>query len=917
MTAILTEQSLNRQWHQLKVQDVAQSLGTNPERGLRADEAQRRQEQFGPNQLNIQEGTSPWIRFLQQFNQPLIYILLAAGLMSLFLRDWVDAGVIFAVVLINAIIGYIQESKAEGAIAALAASVTTEATVIRNGEPLRLSSTELVPGDLVQISAGDKVPADLRLIDVNNLQVDESALTGESVPVSKATEKLEEETPLADRINMAYAGSLVTAGQGRGLVIAIGEATETGRISELVGQSTNLSTPLTRKLEKFSWTLLYVILGLSAFVFAVGLGQGNSWVEMFNAAVALIVSAIPEELPPLVTIILAIGVSRMARRNAIVRKLPAVETLGSATVICSDKTGTLTENQMTVEAIYAGGQHYKVSGTGYSFAGEILLEDEHPVDLNSQNSRSGNLAPLQECLQCGLLCNDSHLQEQDGQTTVAGDPTEGALIVVAAKAGLNLQDLPQAMPRLDAIPFESELQYMATLHRRNADNLIYIKGSLEAILSRCQQQMNNNGELVRLNTQQVTREADAMAAKGMRVLAFAQKPISSRQRSLQPEDVADGLIFLGLQGMIDPPRSEAIQAVRACQGAGIQVKMITGDHAVTAAEIARMMQLTTERTPALGGSDISRLSDSELANILEERAVYARVAPEQKLRLVKALQSQGEIVAMTGDGVNDAPALKQADIGIAMGRAGTEVAKEAADIILTDDNFASIEAAVEEGRTVYQNLRKAIAFLLPVNFGQGLTILASVLLGTALPILPVQILWVNMVSSSALSLPFAFEPRVRGVMQKPPRNPREPLISGSILRRILMIALFNWIVTFGTFEWMTRETGNQALARTMAVNALVSAEIFYLLSMSQLVPSIWDRIRHKRQNNVAIPYAPAIGIVAVIILQIIFSQLPLMNPLFNTVPLTFYQALICLAVGLPVIILSLLLRLFNHEQSLW
>lgn len=908
MTATLVEQSQNLEWHQMPVSAITEGLESHLDQGLTTAAALQRRDRFGSNQITVQKTTSPWIRFLQQFNQPLIYILLLAGAISLFLRDWVDAGVIFAVVLINAGIGFVQESKAENAIAALAASVTTETTVIRDGGAIRLSSIELVPGDLVVLSSGDKVPADLRLIEVNTLQIDESGLTGESVPVDKTIQPLATETPLADRTNMAYAGSLVTAGQGRGLVVAIGQGTETGRISELVAESDNLTTPLTRKLEKFSWMLLYIILGLSAFVFAVGLGQGESWIQMFNAAVALIVSAIPEELPPLVTIILAIGVSRMARRHAIVRKLPAVETLGSATVICSDKTGTLTENQMTVDTIYAGEQYYHVSGTGYSLEGSILQDDRSTKAQVEQPA-------LQECLRCGLLCNDSSLQTDTDEIIVTGDPTEGALIVAAAKAGLNQQDWQQRRPRLAVIPFESELQFMATLHPDQEGTILYMKGSVEATLSRCQLQLDKNGHPTPLAEDHVQQVADDMAAKGLRVLAFAQKRIATQTRSLTLNEVAQGLTFLGLQGMMDPPRVEAIQAVQSCQEAGIKVKMITGDHAATATAIAEAMQLTQTGSPALTGLQISQMDDLDLANALEDSAVFARVAPEQKLRLVKALQSKGEVVAMTGDGVNDAPALKQADIGIAMGRGGTEVAKEAADLVLTDDNFASIEAAVEEGRNVYQNLSKAIAFLLPVNFGQGLTILASVLLATALPILPVQILWINMVSSSALSIPLAFEPKMPGIMHDPPRNPSQPLLSSSIVRRIFIITIFNWLVTFGIFRWIVEQTANEALARTMAVHALVAAEVFYLLTLSQLIPSLWQRyIRGSRRTKIA--YAPAIGIASVYVLQVLFSQWTLLNPLFDTVPLTLQQSLLCLGSGVPVILLSLLLRRFNREQFL-
>jgi cation-transporting P-type ATPase F len=909
MSATLVEQSQSLEWHQMPIAAIAERLEGHLDRGLTAAEVLQRRDRFGQNQIAVQKSTSPWIRFLQQFNQPLIYILLLAGAISLFLRDWVDAGVIFAVVLINAAIGFVQESKAENAIAALAASVTTETTVIRDGGVIRLSSVELVPGDLVVLGSGDKVPADLRLIEVNTLQIDESGLTGESVPVDKATQTLSAETPLADRTNMAYAGSLVTAGQGKGLVVAIGQATETGRISELVAESDNLTTPLTRKLEKFSWMLLYIILGLSAFVFAVGLGQGESWIQMFNAAVALIVSTIPEELPPLVTIILAIGVSRMARRHAIVRKLPAVETLGSATVICSDKTGTLTENQMTVEAIYAGGQHYQVSGTGYSREGSVHQNDQ-PILVEQLQQQPA----LEACLRCGLLCNDSSLQTDTEEITVTGDPTEGALMVAALKAGLDQQEWQQKMPRLSVIPFESELQFMATMHPAQEGGMLYLKGSVEAILSRCEQQLDRDGHPIPLAADHLHQVAHVMAERGLRVLAFAQKQVPAQTRSLQ-DSVAQGLTFLGLQGMMDPPREEAIQAVQSCQEAGVKVKMITGDHAATATAIAQAMQLTQAGSSALTGLQISQMGDLDLANVLEDSAVFARVAPEQKLRLVKALQSKGEIVAMTGDGVNDAPALKQADIGIAMGRGGTEVAKEAADIVLTDDNFASIEAAVEEGRNVYQNLNKAIAFLLPVNFGQGLTILASVLLGTALPILPVQILWINMVSSSALSIPLAFEPKVPGIMHYPPRNPNQPLLSSSIVRRISIITIFNWLVTFGIFRWMVDQTANEVLARTMAVHALVAAEVFYLLTLSQLIPSLWQRyIEGARKTKIA--YAPAIGIVSVYILQVLFSQWTFLNPLFNTVPLTLQQSLLCLGIGIPVVLLNLLLRRFNREQFL-
>ncbi|MCX7596638.1 MAG: HAD-IC family P-type ATPase, partial [Fischerella sp.] len=766
-----------------------------------------------------------------------------------------------------------------------------------------------VPGDVVLLTSGDKVPADLRLVQVRNLQVNESALTGESIAIEKNTQLLDLDTPLAERTNMAYAGSFVTFGTGKGIVVAIGDATETGRISQLMEEGTSLKTPLTRKFDKFSRTLLYIILGIAALMFAVGLGYGYSWTEMFEAAIAFAVSAIPEGLPAVVTVTLAIGVSRMAQRHAIVRKLPAVETLGSATAICSDKTGTLTENQMTVQAIYAGGQHYTVTGVGYAPQGKILL-DEKPVNKN-------NFSALEECLKAGLLCNDSHLETKNGHWQVVGDPTEGALIAVANKVGYTRNSLEQEMPRLDVIPFESEFQYMATLHATSSSTnehkhgIIYIKGSVEAILKRCQQMLDAEGNLAPVDAETVHQEVDAMARQGLRVLAFAKKFVPVTQHSLNHADIENDLIFLGLQGMIDPPRTEAIKAVQACQEAGIQVKMITGDHAVTARAIAQSMGLHKNgKVLTFTGTELAQMDKSELATAIEDGVVFARVAPEQKLRIVEALQSRGEVVAMTGDGVNDAPALKQADIGIAMGRAGTEVAKEASDMILTDDNFASIEAAVEEGRTVYRNLIKAIAFILPVNGGESMTILISVLLARELPILSLQVLWLNMVNSITMTVPLAFEPKSERVMQQPPRSPREPLLSKSLLKRILAISIFNWILIFGVFEWIRQTTENIDLARTMAIQALVAGRIFYLLSISQLGSTLIARLRgiRRRINDALII---GIGIACTVILQIIFSQWSVMNLLFSTAPLNLNQWFICLLIGLPMVVLTVLVNRFD------
>ncbi len=904
MTATAAKKLLESQWHHLSVEEVTRHLESDLESGLTSNEAVQRQQRFGANELKSKPGKSPWLRFILQFNQPLLYILLIAGAIKAFLGSWANAWVIWGVTVINAIIGYVQEAKAESAIAALASSVTTDANIIRNGQKVRVSSTELVPGDIVLLASGDKVPADLRLIKVRNLQVNESALTGESIAVEKIAQSLNLDAPLAERINMAYAGSFVTFGTGRGIVVATGDATETGKISQLIDRQTNLTTPLTRKFDKFSRKLLYVILGVAAFTFAVGLSYGNSWVAMFEAAVALAVSAIPEGLPAVVTVTLAIGVSRMARRHAIVRKLPAVETLGGATVICSDKTGTLTENQMTVQAIYAGGDRYTVTGSGYASAGEILA--------NEKSVNPTRHPTLQECLIAGLLCNDSRLEVKSGQSVVIGDPTEGALLAVAQKAGFTHSNVERESRRLDVIPFESEFQYMATLHDRLKGELtlktIYVKGSVEAILARCEQMLDAQGNTTAVNQHSVHQEVDSMAQQGLRVLAFAKKTVPAQQEALEHEDIEAGLIFLGLQGMIDPPRAEAIAAVQACQRAGIKVKMITGDHAVTAAAIASRMGFNNHgEVLAFTGLELSQMPPNELATAVEDGVVFARVAPEQKLRIVEALQSKGEIVAMTGDGVNDAPALRQADIGIAMGKSGTEVAKEAADTILTDDNFASIEAAVEEGRTVYRNLLKAIAFILPVNGGESMTILISVLLARALPILSLQVLWLNMVNSIAMTVPLAFEPKSKREMEYPPRNPKEALLSGNLLKRILIISAFNWIAIFGVFEWVQQSTGNIDLARTMAIQSLVAGRIFYLLSISQLAR---DLIGNLQRKTIDINTAPAIliGIVGAVILQVLFSQLNFMNNLFYTTPLNLNQWFICLLVGLPMIPISALVN---------
>lgn len=902
-------------YHALSDHEILKSLDTDAEAGLCTEEVARRYEQYGWNELQFKPGKPAWLKFLLQFNQPLLYVLLLAGMVKAILGSYTNAGVIWGVTFINAIIGYVQETKAEGAIAALAKAVTTEATVLRDGQILRVPSRDLVPGDLVLLASGDKVPADIRLLKVRNLQIDESGLTGESVPVDKQLAPLPLDTPLAERTNMAYAGSFVTFGQGQGLVVGTANRTEVGQISQSMEHRVGLSTPLTRKFAKFSSTLLYAILTLAALTFAVGLGRGQDWVQMFEAAVALSVSAIPEGLPAVVTVTLAIGVNRMARRNAIIRKLPAVEALGSVTVICSDKTGTLTENQMTVQAIFAGGEHYRVSGGGYSPRGEISRQGQGPT---VETLEDGLPPALTACLVAGILCNDSQLKQTGKDWSVVGDPTEGALIAVAEKAGMNQAGLATAKPRLDGIPFESQYQYMATLHHSGQDAglpIIYIKGSVEALLGRCTRMLDAQGEEVALRTAEIERQVEEMAGQGLRVLAFGQKSAAAYQHAIDHEDVAADLVFLGLQGMIDPPRPEAIAAIRACQTAGIQVKMITGDHIITARAIAQRLGIhRATGEMAFEGRQLAQMSEQEITQAVEDGSVFARVAPAQKLQLVEALQARGEIVAMTGDGVNDAPALKQADIGIAMGKGGTEVAREAADMLLTDDNFASIEAAVEEGRTVYQNLRKAIAFLLPVNGGESMTILISALLARELPILALQVLWLNMINSITMTVPLSFEPKSLGTMQQPPINPNQPLLTPTLLRRILAVSVFNWILIFGIFEWVKSFMGDVTLARTMAIQALVAARIIYLLSISQLGAK---PLNYLRQPAEAIADAPILlsGIAIAFVLQILFSQWGVMNSLFATTPLTWNQWLVCLLPMVPMVPMAIFTNHIDPPQA--
>ena len=862
-----------RAWHALEAEAVLRELDAGP-RGLTDEEARRRIERDGPNRITKRRGKSALRKLAAQFTEPLVVVLIAAALVSIALDDVVDAIVIGAVVLVNGLIGFVQERRAEQAIEGLDRLVVTEATVLRDGAKRRVPSEELVRGDLVLLQSGDTVPADLRLLELRDLQCEEAPLTGESVPSSKSLEPLPADTFVGDRKNLAFAGMSVTYGQGKGVVVAVGDATETGRIADMLSKATSLETPLTQRIAALSRLLVWSILGAAALLFGLEALRGASLVDTFNAAVALAVGAIPEGLPAAVTILLAVGVSSMAKRRAIVRRLPAVETLGSTTVICSDKTGTLTENQMTVTTLLVAGERYELSGEGYAPEGELLRE--------GARFDAAGAPSVEECLRAGALCNDTRIAREGGEVKVEGDPTEAALLVGAEKLGLVGAAL-EAWPRLDVVPFESEHMYMATLHARAGDQpVLYVKGSSDALLARCVDQLDRAGQLVPLDHDALHAEVERLAADGLRVLLVARRTLEAGRAHIGHDDVT-GLSLLGLVGMIDPPRAAAKQAVADCRGAGIAVKMITGDHAVTASAIAAEIGLEGERTQAgrlraVTGKELGEIADEALPEIAERVAVFARVAPEQKLRLVRALQARGHVVAMTGDGVNDAPALKQADIGVAMGRGGTDVARSAAAMVLTDDDFATIAAAVEEGRGVYDNLVKFIAWTLPTNGGEALVLLLAVLFGAQLPVLPVQLLWVNMATAVLLGIALVFEPKEPGLMGRKPRPVAAPILSASILWRIVLVSSLIALAAFGLFELASSQGESIEVARTVAVNTVVVAEVGYLFACRSLSLPIWKLGLFSNRWV-------WVGAFVMLAAQLAITYVPLMNRLFHTAPL--------------------------------
>jgi calcium-translocating P-type ATPase len=867
-------------WHAIAADDVVRRLNTSTAKGLDAAEISHRRTKYGPNRLPEASRRGPFMRFLLQFNNVLIYILLVAAFTKLMLDLKLDAFIILGVVLINALLGFIQEGKAEKALESIRNMLSAEARTVRDGETRLVPAEELVPGDVVLLESGDKVPADLRLTDAKNLRTEEAALTGESVPTDKSTDPVSAKATVGDRKSMVFSGTLVVSGRATGVVVGTGSDTELGRINRMLQSVSALETPLLRQIKKFGLTIATVTLAVGALVFAYG-----HWVrdmpfrDIFQAVVAIAVSIIPEGLPAVITITLAVGVQRMAQRHAIIRRLPAVETLGSVSRICSDKTGTLTLMEMMVVSAITADSAYEITGEGYASEGEV-----------KQNGQpAGKDAVVQLLGRVSVLCNDADLRREEGVWKVEGDPTEGALYPFAGKVGLQRQAEQTAYPRIDSIPFESDHKFMATLHKTaGGRQVLFVKGAPEVILAHCDRQQTRDGSHASIDRDHFLKSADRLAGQGERVLALAwlENP-AVPVGNLGPGDLPKDLVLLGLVGLMDPPRKEAIEAVKECHDGGIRVTMITGDHKITAAAIAKMLDIGDGKT-AVTGSEIEEMDTATLQERCRDVDVFARASPEHKLRLVKAMQANKQIVAMTGDGVNDAPALKKADIGVAMGIKGTEVTKEAAAMVLADDNFASIAAAVREGRTVYNNIEKAILHMLPTNVAQGLVIMVAIFAGFTTPITAPQILWVNMVTSVALALVLSFEPHELDVMRRPPRAVNRPILTRFGVWRILFVGVALLAYTLAAFFWMKSEDASDALARTVAVNAITIGQVFYLLNSRYLIDSSLS-IKAHRGN----PYLP-LGIGAVVVLQMLFTYAPPLQALFDTeaVPLRVWPWLV-------------------------
>ncbi len=874
------------QWHALTSQEVLQAFDSSVQ-GLSTENAASRLREYGRNELPPGKQRSPFIRFAAQFNNALIYFLLAAAALAALLGHNVDASVILLVVIVNAMVGFIQEGRAEQALNALRAVLAPSARVLRDGQRHSMAVQELVPGDIVLLEAGDRVPADLRLLRARGMLVDEAILTGESVAAEKLESPASPSAALGDRHSMAWSGTLVAAGQGTGVVVATGERSEMGHISSLLGSVEMVTTPLLRQINAFGRRFtVFSMAAAAALLFFAIVFRDYAWLDALMVVVALAVSLVPESLPAVITITLAIGVRRMASRHAIVRRLPAVETLGATSIICSDKTGTLTRNEMAGRHLVTATGTYLVEGEGYTPWGRITDVAGNPVQLSE---------PGRRLVLAALLCNDARLHVSADKLRMDGDPMEVALLALAARAGMEADTLRSESPRLDEIPFDAQHRYMATLHaKHDGSAMLMVKGAPERVLSMCAHQITAAGTAP-LDAAYWQDAIDSAGSAGERVLGFAWRDCAKLTRRLEFSDV-QGLVFLGVVGFIDPPRNEAIKAIADCRSAGIAVKMITGDHAATATAIAVQLGLA-ERPEVITGAQLDTVADSELPDVAQRATVFARTSPEHKLRIVRALQSRGAVVAMTGDGVNDAPSLKQADVGIAMGHKGTEAAKEAAQVVLADDNFASIVAAVHEGRTVYDNIRKVIAWTIPTNGGEALAIVVAMALGMSLPMTAAQILWVNLILTITLGLALAFEPPEPGVMSRSPRRASAPLLTPFMLWRIGFVALLFVIAVIGVSIWALERGLDEATARTMVVNTLCVLEIFYLFSVRYLHgPSF------SLQGLKGTPAVLA-AVSAVIAAQLMFTYTPWMQLLFDTRPVPLLEGLVILGCGAVLLVI--------------
>ncbi len=887
---------MKQHWYQLSIKDVFNRLKASEE-GLAESDIKNRLSQYGQNRLAEEEDVSKLKILLDQFKSPLIYILLFAAMVTTLLKEYIDTGVILTVVILNTIIGFIQEYKAEESVRALKKMVVPRARVLRSGKEKEINSEELVPGDIVLLASGSKVPADIRLLKTIELKIDEAMLTGESIPSEKISQALKEKglTP-GDQKNMAFMGTIVVSGRAKGIVVETAGSTILGQIAQEVKKLSFTKTPLQEKIVKFAKIIGVIAFLSAAAIFLLGILIGLKAADMLMTAVAASVATVPEGLPIVVTITMAIGISRMARRNAIIRKLTAVETLGSTTVIGSDKTGTLTRNEMTVSSIFDGEHVYTVTGTGYEPQGKILHELK-PVNINTTKH-------MQMALRIGLLCNESNIYQENGQFRVDGDPTEGALIVSAMKAGFDPEEEKKHYPQIAMIPFESERGYMATLHSHSSKKIIFIKGAPEKLLDMCTQCAAAD----ELRRTEILDHAHIFAKEGMRVLAMAYKEAPSDVVEISHHDVEGDLVFAGIQGMMDPPRPEVIGAIKNCKKAGIKVVMITGDHATTALAIAKMIGIVDVNEKVLTGKEIEKMSDDELFPKIKDIFVFARVSPEHKLRITQQLIRHGEIVAVTGDGVNDASALKAAHIGVAMGRSGTDVAKEASDMVIVDDNFASIFNAVEEGRVVFENIRKVIFFLIPTGFAAVISILMTMLLGMPIPYVPAQLLWINLVTNGLQDVALAFELGEKGIITKPPRNPKEGIMSRLMIQRSIIVGI---LISVGVvYNFMTAIDNGASLekARTIAVTTMVFFQFFHAWNSRSETVSIF---RIGLTSNPFLFYS----MVAAFFAQLAFIYVPALQWVFRTEPITAQEWINVMMLSLSVIFVVEIDKLIRSKKG--